>query len=110
MAKFSSIAENLPDESMREMNFLDPSFLKEPGKSLPTPAQVRALPKDIHANPQPQPVIFEESKVFVKFGPYVTIAEAQSLWIENVLEVNWVMGGSLQDDTLRQARQHCECA
>lgn len=66
---------------MREMNFLDSSFFKEPSKSLPTPAQVRALSKDIHANPQPQPVIFEESKVFVKFGPYVTIAEAQCLWM-----------------------------
>jgi hypothetical protein len=81
MTKFSSIAENLPDESVREMNFLDSSFFKEPSKSLPTPAQVRALSTDIHANPQPQPVIFEECEVFVKFGPYVTVAEAQCLWM-----------------------------
>lgn len=81
MTIFSTIAENLPDESIREMDFLDSSFFKEPSKSLPTPAQVRALSKDICANPRPQPIIFEESKVFVKFGPYVTIAEAQCLWM-----------------------------
>ncbi|KAJ5882293.1 phosphotransferase enzyme family protein [Penicillium soppii] len=81
MSKFSAIADNLPDESIREMNFFDSSFFKEPSKSLPTPAQVRALSKDIHANPQPQPIIFEEHKIFVKFGPYVTIAEAQCLWM-----------------------------
>jgi hypothetical protein len=81
MTKISPITENHPDESMREMNILDSSFFKEPGKSLPTPAQVRALSKDILNNPQPQPVIFEEFKVFVKFGPYVTIAEAQCLWM-----------------------------
>ncbi|CAG8175671.1 unnamed protein product [Penicillium salamii] len=81
MTKFSAIVENLPDESIREMNFFDSSFFKEPGNSLPTPAQVRALSKDIYANPQPRPIIFEEPNVFVKFGPYVTIAEAQCLWM-----------------------------
>lgn len=81
MSTFPAILENIPAESMREMNFLDSSYFKEPGKSLPTPAQVRALSKDIHANPQPQPIIFEDSGVFVKFGPYVTIAEAQCLWM-----------------------------
>ncbi|KAJ6004411.1 hypothetical protein N7522_006056 [Penicillium canescens] len=62
------------------MDFLD-SSVKEPGKSLSTPAQVGALSKEIHVNPQPQPVVFKQSEAFVKFGPYVTIAEAQCLWI-----------------------------
>lgn len=79
MSKFPTIVENLPAESVRKMNFFDSSYFKEPGESLPTPAQVRALSKEIHANPQPQPIIFENSGVFVKFGPYVTIAEAQCL-------------------------------
>lgn len=41
MSKFS-MAENMLDGSIREMNFFDSSFFKEPNKSLPTPAQVRA--------------------------------------------------------------------
>ncbi|KAJ5135814.1 phosphotransferase enzyme family protein [Penicillium bovifimosum] len=78
MPEFPAIIESIP-ESMREMDFLDSSYFKEPGKSLPTPAQVRALSKDIHMNSQPQPITFEDSGVFVKFGRYVTIAEAQCL-------------------------------
>ncbi|KAJ5562878.1 hypothetical protein N7535_002676 [Penicillium sp. DV-2018c] len=78
MPERHAVIENVP-KSMREMNFLDSSYFKEPGKSLPTPAQVRALSKDVHLRPRPQPVIFEDSGVFVKFGPYVTTAEGQCL-------------------------------
>lgn len=63
------------------MDFLDSSFFKNPGQCLPTPAQVRALSSDVSTSPQPRPIIFEKPDVFVKFGPYVTVAEAQCLWM-----------------------------
>ncbi|KAJ5698120.1 hypothetical protein N7462_000125 [Penicillium macrosclerotiorum] len=63
------------------MDFYESSFFQEPNKCLPTPEQVKALSKDIGTTPQPQPVKFKNSGVFVKFGPYVTIAEAQCLWM-----------------------------
>ncbi|EPS29835.1 hypothetical protein PDE_04785 [Penicillium oxalicum 114-2] len=81
MSKLSAVLEQLPDGSSREMNFYDSSFFKEAGKRLPTPSQVKALSKDAHTSPRPKPVIFKDSEVFVKFGPYVTIAEAQCLWM-----------------------------
>lgn len=61
------------------MGFRDSSSFKEPGKCLPTPTEVKALSKDVHTNPQP--VIFNDSKPFVKFGHYVAVAEAQCLWM-----------------------------
>lgn len=75
-----NLLDQLPDGSAREMNFYDSSFFKEAGNRLPTPAQVKALSSDIHTSPNPRPVIFEASKVLVKFGPQVTKVEAQSLW------------------------------
>ncbi|OQD75533.1 hypothetical protein PENDEC_c007G04809 [Penicillium decumbens] len=63
------------------MDFVDSSFFKDPSKRLPTPAEVRAQSTDLYVNPQPQPVIFEDSKVLVKFGPCVMTAEAQCLWM-----------------------------
>jgi hypothetical protein len=81
MSKLFAFSDQLPNGSKREMNFYDSSFFKRPGKLLPTPAQVRTLSKDAHTNPQPQPVIFKDSELFVKFGPYVTTAEAQCLWM-----------------------------
>lgn len=74
------LLDQLPDGSARDMNFYDSSFFKEAGNRLPTPAQVKALSRDIHTSPHPRPVIFEASKVLVKFGPHVTTAEAQCLW------------------------------
>lgn len=81
MLRFSALSNQLPDDSIREMDFRESSFFKEPGKCLPTPAQVKALSSDVHISPQPQPVIFNDSKLFVKFGPDVTIAEARCLWM-----------------------------
>lgn len=81
MSKLSAVLEQLPDGSSREMNFYDSSFFKKAGKRLPTPSQVKALSKDAHTSPRPKPVIFKDSEVFVKFGPYVTTAEAQCLWM-----------------------------
>lgn len=74
-------ASHLPDATKPEMDFLDSSFFKTPGQCLPTPAQVRALSSDVATSPQPQPIIFENPNIFVKFGPYVTVAEAQCLWM-----------------------------
>ncbi|KAJ5180901.1 phosphotransferase enzyme family protein [Penicillium capsulatum] len=91
MTRFSAIAEILPDESIREMNFLESSFFKQPSKSIPTPTQLRALSKDIHANPRPRPMIFEELKVFVKFGPYVTMREVPKILGWRVDEENYVL-------------------
>lgn len=74
-------ASHLPDATKREMDFLESSFFKNPDQCLPTPAQVRALSSDVSTSPQPQPIIFKNPNIFVKFGPYVTVAEAQCLWM-----------------------------
>ena len=81
MSKLFAFSDQLPNGSTREMNFYDSSFFKDSGKSLPTPSQVKALSKDAHTNPQPSPVIFKDSELFVKFVPYVTTAEALCLWM-----------------------------
>ncbi|CAI7571679.1 unnamed protein product [Penicillium bialowiezense] len=74
-------AKDLPDESMQEMNFLDSSFFtKDPSRSLPTPAQVRALATGKRRGDRPLAAIFEEAKIFVKYGHGATIREAQCLW------------------------------
>ncbi|KAE8401949.1 hypothetical protein BDV37DRAFT_285209 [Aspergillus pseudonomiae] len=70
-----------PDGTKLEMDFLDSTFFKTPGQRLPTPAQVRALSTDIYILPQPKPIIFRNPNIFVKFGRYVTVAEAQCLWM-----------------------------
>ncbi|XHG04941.1 hypothetical protein AWENTII_008195 [Aspergillus wentii] len=71
----------LPDATKREMDFLESSFFQNPNHRLPTPAQVKALSTDISTTPKPEPIIFENPNIFVKFGLYVTIAEAQCLWM-----------------------------
>lgn len=73
--------QSLPDASKKEMDFVDSSFFKERNQRLPTPAQVRALSRDVRTSPKPKPVIFENLNVLVKFGPGVTVAEAQNLWM-----------------------------
>lgn len=45
------------------------------------PPEVRALSGTDQARPQPRPVIFEHLNLIVKFGPHVTVAEAQCLWV-----------------------------
>lgn len=47
------LLDQLPDGSARDMNFYDSSFFKEAGNRLPTPAQVKALSRDIHTSPHP---------------------------------------------------------
>lgn len=82
MSKIHSVpVSHLPDATKPNMDFLDSSFFKNPGQCLPTPAQVRALSSDVSTSPQPRPIIFENPDVFVKFGPYITVAEAQCLWM-----------------------------
>lgn len=75
------LAPRAPDGTKLEMDFLDSTFFKTPGQRLPTPAQVRALSTDICTSPQPKPIIFRNPNIFVKFGRYVTVAEAQCLWM-----------------------------
>ena len=68
---------------MLDMDFLDSTFFKDQAasRSLPTPAEVVALSVAANANPtQPPPVRFEHLSLIVKFGPYVSVAEAQCLW------------------------------
>ncbi|KAJ5223262.1 hypothetical protein N7468_007804 [Penicillium chermesinum] len=81
MSTLSAFSDQLPDGSLREMNFYDSSFFKDPSKRLPTPSEVKALSEDAHTSPHPKPIIFKDSDLFVKFGPCVTTAEAQCLWM-----------------------------
>ena len=64
-----------------ELDFLDSSFFqsKQPGQRLPTPAEVRELATVKKF--RPPPVTIEHLNLLVKFGPHVTIAEAQCLWL-----------------------------
>jgi len=65
----------------QEMNFLDSSFFKGnlSGQTLPTPHEVRELSGQNQFHPRPLPVRFDHLNLLVKFGPHVTITEAQSL-------------------------------
>lgn len=72
----------LPDGTVEDMDFLDSAFFrnKSPPQSLPTLEQVRARALAENADvTQPKPVRFENPSLVVKFGPHVTIAEAQCL-------------------------------
>lgn len=72
--------QQLP-EAKYDMEFLDSSFFRDrnPNQRLPTPAEVRAL--SVGDKLKPPPVIFEHLDLLVKFGPRVTVAEGQCLWI-----------------------------
>lgn len=72
-----------PDATIPVMDFLESSFFhnSRSNRSLPTPAEVRALSKAHHTHPKPPPVKFEELGLLVKFGSRVTAAEAQCLWM-----------------------------
>lgn len=71
-------AAGLPDGTEPKMDFLESSYFKDNGPSpyFPTPAEVRALSGTDQTTPQPLPVKFEHLNLIVKFGPYVTTAEA----------------------------------
>jgi hypothetical protein len=73
-------AQQLP-EAQYDREFLDSSFFRDNNlnQRLPTPAEVRAL--SVGDTFKPPPVIFEHLHLLVKFGPRVTIAEGQCLWI-----------------------------
>ncbi|KNG84887.1 phosphotransferase enzyme family protein [Aspergillus nomiae NRRL 13137] len=70
---------NLSEENEREIVFLESSFFRSPNRHLPTPAQVKASSGDASTSSQPRPVTFENLGLIVKFGPYVTVAEARCL-------------------------------
>lgn len=78
----------LPDGQKWEMDFLESSFFKDNGPKpcLPTPEEVRALSGTNQNKDRPPPVRFEHRNLIVKWGPDVTVSEAQSLWaIKRVL-------------------------
>ncbi|KAK6810877.1 hypothetical protein RU639_013328 [Aspergillus parasiticus] len=76
------ISLHIPNATKKEIDFTDTSFFTtSPNRHLPTPAQVRALSKDIDTRPQPTPIIFENLNLIDKFGLYVTIVEALNLWM-----------------------------
>lgn len=79
-----SISLKLPDFTQQEVDFTDASFFSSsPDRHLPTPAQVRALSKDVGTCGEPAPIRFEDLKLIVKFGPsrHVTTTEAVNLWM-----------------------------
>ncbi|RAO72420.1 uncharacterized protein BHQ10_008432 [Talaromyces amestolkiae] len=79
-----SISLKLPDFTQQEVDFTDASFFSSsPDRHLPTPAQVRALSKDVGTCGEPAPIRFEDPKLIVKFGPsrHVTTTEAVNLWM-----------------------------
>ncbi|KAE8353780.1 phosphotransferase enzyme family protein [Aspergillus coremiiformis] len=76
-----TISLQLPDATKKELDFTGTSFFTSPDRHLPTPAEVRALSKDIGLTPQPKPIQFESLNLIVKFGPSVTTVEAQNLWM-----------------------------
>ncbi|KAI0165249.1 hypothetical protein GGR52DRAFT_101769 [Hypoxylon sp. FL1284] len=67
--------------------FRDSSFFKRTGSGLPSPNEVRE--KDIEVNGfrarsyRPPPILFKELGLVVKYGSFLTIAEAQCLWYFN---------------------------
>ena len=78
----------LPDSQKWEMDFVESSFFKDNGPKpcLPTLEEVRALSGTNQNKDRPPPVRFEHLNLIVKWGPNVTVSEAQSLWaIERVL-------------------------
>ncbi|RHZ56797.1 hypothetical protein CDV55_103555 [Aspergillus turcosus] len=78
-----SISLELPDATKKELDFTDTSFFTtSPGRQLPSPAEVRALAKEIGIRP-PTPLKFENLNLIVKFGPdhHVTTTEAVNLWM-----------------------------
>lgn len=76
-------ALSLPDASKKSVDFLESSFFKVPGPTgrLPTPAEVTALSEPGSNRTQPPPVKFEKLDLLVKFGPHVSVSEAQCLWM-----------------------------
>lgn len=76
------ISLDLPDSTKKEIDFTDTSFFTtSPNRHLPTPAQVRAMSKDIDTSSQPTPIKFRNLNLIVKFGLNVTIVEALNLWM-----------------------------
>ncbi|OBT42937.1 hypothetical protein VE00_07301 [Pseudogymnoascus sp. WSF 3629] len=76
-------AAGLPDGQKPEIDVLESSFFKDngPNPCFPTPEEVRALLSANQNKDQPPPVRFEHLNLLVKWGPYVTVSEAQSLWL-----------------------------
>lgn len=65
----------------------DSSFFSRRNHSLPSPAEVRQKGTEVNGNdarsPRPPPIPFPELGLIVKYGSYITPAEAQCLWYFN---------------------------
>lgn len=63
------------------------SFFKSGGRDLPSPTEVREEGIRVNArlarSSRPPPVVLKEQGLLVKYGPEITIAEAQCLWFFN---------------------------
>lgn len=75
------LATGLPDSQQPKMEFLESSFFKgnRSNVCLPTPAEVRALSGRTSTSRE-LPTRFKHLNLIVKWGPDVTVSEAQSLW------------------------------
>jgi hypothetical protein len=96
--------QHLPDASKLQVDFLDSSFFRmnRSSRGLPTPTEVRALARlEDKATPEPPPIKFENLNLIVKYGPHVSIAEAQCLWFiqrvfQNAIPVPEVYGWRIE--------------
>jgi hypothetical protein len=72
-------ASHLP-QPRQQMDFLDSTFFRAfPKQTLPTPAEIRAMSGS--KSSKPPPVFIQHLGTVVKFGNFVNVAEAQSLWL-----------------------------
>jgi hypothetical protein len=75
----------LPAGDTTFIEFRDTAFFKNHGSTrmLPTPEEVRTKANGHWRGGKPAPVVFRDLGLLVKFGPLVTTAEAQCLWLIN---------------------------
>ncbi|PLB37150.1 uncharacterized protein BDW47DRAFT_107471 [Aspergillus candidus] len=85
----SSIQEpqhtHIPRIDQREKDYPDSSFFSLPSRHLPTLVEVRARSHDAPRGSQPQFLVLDHLDLFVNFGPYVKVAEAQCLQLSSRL-------------------------
>jgi hypothetical protein len=72
----------LPGVSQPRINFPESSFFKTYHcNELPEPSAVKQLAPAGSFRTKPPPVTFEHLGLIVKYGPHITISEAQNLWL-----------------------------
>ncbi|KAK6496158.1 hypothetical protein TWF481_002182 [Arthrobotrys musiformis] len=64
----------------KDVDFLETPFFEDNSRKLPTPSEVRS--RATHPGMQrPDPILFPEDNLIVKWGEYITIAEGQVYWM-----------------------------